>query len=177
MKDLRDNNINFSQLTHCYSDFVFYFLRKYKNEINTNMTVLDAGCGHGRNLRLFYSLGFKNLIGLDIIKRQEHNTFKYIELNLETCKIDKKYDIVLCNFVLMFIENQIEVVEKLINSTNKFLIIETNSLDGQYNYSCYIQNIYYYILGFRKDVKIIYYSKNYERIILKKWQKNIQTDI
>ncbi|QSX05427.1 class I SAM-dependent methyltransferase [Sedimentibacter sp. zth1] len=178
MKNLRDEELRFPQLIHYYSDFIFFFLKRYYKELNNEMTVLDAGCGHGRNLKLLYSLGFKNITGIDIVKRQNFKICNYHELDLAKDKIIGKYDIVLCNFVLMFIDTkyQLSVIDKLINTTNKYLLIETSHLDGQYSYTCYIQNFYNYILGARKDVQIIYYNKSKERLIIKKWQSN-QTDI
>ncbi len=146
------------------------------------MSVLDVGCGHGRHLNLFYNLGFRNLTGIDIVKRSYlSKRYKYLKLDIrdefiEETLLQEKYDIVLCNFVLMFIEpeHQIKVIDQLLKVTNKYLLIETRKIGGKYSYPCYIQNLYYYIQT-KKEFEIVYYNKNKERLTIKrKWQ---QTDI
>lgn len=147
------------------------------------MSVLDVGCGHGRHLNLFYNLGFRNLIGIDVVKRNYlSKKYKYIKLDIreEFSKeplLQQNYDIVLCNFVLMFIEPkyQIEIIDKLLKLTNRYLLIETRKIGGNYSYPCYIQNFYYY-LQTKKEFEITYYNENKERMTIKKiWHK--QTDM
>lgn len=146
------------------------------------MSVLDVGCGHGRHLNLLYNLGFRNLTGIDIVKRSYlSKRYKYLKLDIrdefiKKALLQEKYDIVLCNFVLMFIEpeHQIKVIDQLLKVINKYLLIETRKIGGKYSYPCYIQNFYYYMQT-KKEFEIIYYNKNKERLTIKrKWQ---QTDI
>ena len=139
---LKDKKLKFQHLIHYYSDFLFKFLKKYYKELNLNMSILDAGCGYGRNLNLLYNLGFKNLTGIDMIKRKKFKKYKYQEKDLTKDEIEGSYDIVLCNFVLMFIntKDQLKVIDKLIESTNRFLLIETRQAEGKYSYTCYIEN-------------------------------------
>ena len=146
------------------------------------MSVLDVGCGHGRHLNLFYNLGFRNLIGIDIVKRSYLNKkYKYLKLDIrekfsQEPLLQRRFDIVLCNFVLMFInpEYQIKVIEQLLEATNKYFLLETREIGGKYSYPYYIQNFYYYIQT-KKEFEIIYYNKNKERLTVKrKWQ---QTDM
>ena len=47
-----------------YSDYNLLFLKKYHKELNLTNKILDVGCGHFRNLFLFYQIGFKNLYEL-----------------------------------------------------------------------------------------------------------------
>lgn len=146
------------------------------------MSVLDVGCGHGRHLNLFYNLGFRNLTGIDIVKRSYlSKRYKYLKLDIreeftKEALLQNEYDIVLCNFVLMFIEpeHQIGVIDQLLKVTKKYLLIETREIGGNYSYPSYIQNFYYYMQT-KKEFEIIYYNKNKERLTVKrKWQ---QTDI
>ena len=147
------------------------------------MSVLDVGCGHGRHLNLFYNLGFINLTGIDIVKRNYLcKKYKYIKLDIreefsEEPLLQQNYDIVLCNFVLMFIEPkyQIEIIDKLLKLTNRYLLIETRKIGGNYSHPCYIQNFYYY-LQTKKEFEITYYNENKERMTIKRiWHK--QTDM
>lgn len=97
------------------------------------MKVLDVGAGHLRNLKLFDELGFKNLYALDL-----ETTDNPLKVSLKDFKLqdiekglpykDKEFDILLCNYVLMFInpKNIDFVVSELMRVTKGFLIIETN---------------------------------------------------
>lgn len=169
IKTVKDGKLKFLNIKNYYSDFVFYFLKNYCDELNTSMSILDAGCGHARNLNFLYSLGFKDLTGIDIIKRANNRNFTYIEKDITT-EIPGKYDIVMCNFVLMFIETQkqLKVIDKLLAATKQYLLIETRKNDtSEYTYTCYIENFYNYILA-KKEYKIIYYSKSKERLLVEK---------
>lgn len=122
-----------NHLRNHYSEYVFLFIKKHINEINLDMKICDVGAGHLRNLKLFEELGFNNLYAVD-----RENTDNPLEVNLKKFILqdiekkiplgDKEFDIVLCNFVLMFVNpskiNQ--VMDDLLRITNKFLIIETN---------------------------------------------------
>ncbi len=109
-----------------------------------------------------------------MIKRKKFKKYEYKELDLTKDEIKGSYDIVLCNFVLMFIstKDQLKVIDKLIESTNKFLLIETRQAEGKYSYTCYIENFYHYIQA-KKNVKILYYNKQKERILVEKWENKL----
>ncbi len=109
------------------------FIKNYINELTTGMEIVDIGAGHLRNLKLFQELGFENLYALD--KDYTDNPLnvdlkKFINHDIEQGipLSDKQFDIVLCNYVLMFIEpSKInKVVDDLMRVTRGFLIIETN---------------------------------------------------
>lgn len=151
-------------------------------DLNKNMSILDVGCGHGRHLNLFYNLGFRKLTGIDIVNRSNlSRRYNYLKFDIreEFAReplLQEKYDIVLCNFVLMFISpaQQMKVIAQLLEVTNKYLLLETREIGGNYSYPCYMQNFYYYMQT-KKEFEIIYYNKNKERLTIKrKWQ---QTDI
>ncbi len=108
------------------------FIKNYIDELNVNMKVADIGAGHFRNLKLFQELGFENLYALDkddtdnplnVNLKQfiKHDIERGIPLN------DKQFDLVLCNYVLMFIDpsKTNEVLDNLMRITRGFLIIET----------------------------------------------------
>lgn len=127
----REMQIN--HLRNHYSDYVFKFIKKYIDEINTDMRVADIGAGHLRNLRLFQELGFKKLYAID-----KENTDNPLNVNLKIFVIqdieqgipfrDRSFDITLCNYVLMFINQSKvnQVVDDLLRITNRYLIVETN---------------------------------------------------
>lgn len=119
-----------------YSDYNLLFLKRYNHELNLDNTILDVGCGHYRNLYLFYQLGFKKLHGIDRLvpdpsekpKRFKVNFIKK-DINLGLPYENKAFDIVLCNFVLMFIppKSLYKVLEDILRVTKGFCIIETQN--------------------------------------------------
>lgn len=108
------------------------FIKIYINELDTSMRIGDMGAGHLRNLKLFEELGFCNLYALD-----REKTDNPMKVNLKEFVIqdlengipypDYYFDITLCNYVLMFIDqlNIKTVLDELLRVTNKFLVIET----------------------------------------------------
>lgn len=123
-----------NHLKEGYSDYNLLFLKRYHQELNLNNKILDVGCGHYRNLYLFYKVGFKNLYGIDKLtpapsekpKRFKVNFTKH-DINMGLPYEDNEFDIVLCNFVLMFIppKNLCNVLQELLRITKGFCIIET----------------------------------------------------
>lgn len=123
-----------NHLKEGYSDYNLLFLKKYHNELNLNNKILDVGCGHYRNLYFFYKIGFKNLYGIDKLDPKPSHKPKKFKVNFIKHDIsygvpyeDKEFDIVICNFVLMFIapEKLKFVLYELLRVTKNFCIIET----------------------------------------------------
>lgn len=169
-----------NHLKNGYSNYVFLFIKKHNNDLFINDKILDVGAGHYRNLKLFHELGFKNLHAIDIVK--SNNPLK-VPLNFSQGNIeyglpykDREFNIVLCNYVLMFInpEKQLYVLSELMRVSNKFLIIETNkyinkvvkdSLFKEYDFSYFVNYIKstnaFDILSFKNERVI-------QRIMLKR---------
>lgn len=123
-----------NHLKEGYSDYNLLFLKKYYQELNLNNKILDVGCGHYRNLYLFYKVGFKNLYGIDRLTPKPSEKPKRFKVNFTKRDInmglpyeDKEFDIVLCNFVLMFIapEKLKFALYEILRVTKVFCIIET----------------------------------------------------
>lgn len=174
MKTVADGKLKFNNLTKYYSDYVFKFIKNYYKYLNTNMKIIDIGCGHGRNLNLFEKLGFKNLIGIDIIKRCKINEFKFIEADItEKIPIDNQLgDIVLFNFVLMFIcqSRQEHVIKELIRITKEYLIIETRKTkykNSLYQHEYDVENLFLYFKN-QPDMQILDFNIKNEKILLRR---------
>ena len=120
-------------LRNHYSDLVFQFVKENTDELFTGMSILDVGTGHMRNLKLFEMLGFKELYALDLDPTDNPLAVKYksfIQRDiLQGLPFkDRAFDIVLCNYVLMFIDpkNMEFVVSELCRVAKDYLLIETS---------------------------------------------------
>lgn len=75
------------------------------------MSVIDLGCGKLRNILYMKEVGFKNLVGVDVNKYQRTETelskINFIQQDLlkGVPAPTNYFDIILCNYLLMFIEN------------------------------------------------------------------------
>lgn len=125
------NKLISNHLTKGYSSYVFKFISKHYINLNIDNTILDVGCGNYRNLKLFEKLGFNNLNGFD---RNDSINPLSVKVNFTKGNLedglpyeDTKFDIVLCNFVLMFIKNykMTYVLDELMRVCKDFIIIET----------------------------------------------------
>ena len=167
-----------NHLRNHYSNYVFMFIKKYIDQLNTSMKVFDAGAGHFRNLKLFQELGFNNLYALDI-----EDTDNPLEVNLKDFVIndieegipyeDREFDIVLCNYLLMFInQNKINaVIDDLLRVTGKFIVIETNKQKVNSKETSFKQYSFNYIVSQiekNKDFEILQVRKYYEKIIARR---------
>ena len=154
-----------------YSSYNLLFLKRYCEELNKNYKVLDVGTGHYRNLKLFQELGFTKLYAIDknVPLSKFNMKVKFILKDIESGLPyeDKEMDIVLCNYVLMFInpEKIVFVLEELLRVCNKFLVIETYPKyheTKKTEYKEYDFNLIY---------KYIKSKENYEIINMKKCEK------
>lgn len=141
-----------------YSNYNLFFLKHYYQELSLSNKILDVGCGHYRNLYLFYQLGFKELYGIDRLIPQPIELPKRFKVNFIQNDIiqglpykAKEFDIVLCNYLLMFIprEKLSYVLNEILRVTKVFCIIETqkqfheakNSQLMQYDFKEIVQYI------------------------------------
>ncbi len=95
-----------------------YFLDFFK-DLDTELCVLDAGCGDGLFMELLRNLGFKNLFGIDVSSSMLEKAKKK-GLNVELKDIyalneKNKYDVVLAMDVLEHLEKPEEALRKLWN--------------------------------------------------------------
>lgn len=169
-----------NHLHNHYSDYNLLFLKRYLSELNINNKILDVGTGHFRNLRLFYELGFNELYGIDKnipdpIFKDKNFKINFILRNIEQGLPykDKEFDIVLCNYVLMFINpSKLNfVLDEIMRVCNKFVVIETNKSKTKalhtefkdYSFksiSDYIEN--------NKDFKLLDKKCYYEKLFLRR---------
>jgi len=91
------------------------YLRKYLHKLvhnpnvhsdwfkETDLGIMDIGCGNGRNVKYLHSIGYKNNVAFDMC-----NDYGYkITLGEERIPLlDHTVDIILANYVLMFLNSK-----------------------------------------------------------------------
>lgn len=154
-----------NHLAKGYSVFVFSFLRNYVSKISRETNILDVGCGRSRNLRLFHYFHFPNLMGIDRVASNDHDfhDFKLVEIQDGLPFNSQFADVVLCNFVLMFVQpDRLEfVVKELLRVSSRYLILELNRPNFYVR-----QSTYMFAYDFKDILNIILTDGNFT--ILKK---------
>lgn len=163
-----------------YSNYNLSFLKKYYPELNLTNKILDVGTGHYRNLKFFHELGFKNLYGIDKnipepIFKDKNFKVRFLQHNIEEGLPyeTKSFDVVLCNYVLMFIASQKQqyVVNELLRVTKKFLIIETNKMKKETKnteYQSYSFNSFFEWIEENKEFEVLQKRKYYEKLLIRR---------
>jgi len=172
-------NIN-NHLRNHYSNYNLLFLKRYFSELNIkDNKILDVGTGHFRNLRLFYEMGFKNLWGID---KNIPEPLACKNLRVDFCRRDienglpyqgETFDIVLCNYVLMFIppKRLNFVLGELLRVSKVFLIIETFKHPDKAKTTDVNEYDFKDIVKFfenRNDIEILDKKTYYEKILVRR---------
>ncbi|HEY5523802.1 MAG TPA: class I SAM-dependent methyltransferase [Clostridium sp.] len=172
-------NIN-NHLRNHYSNYNLLFLKRYFSELNIkDNKILDVGTGHFRNLRLFYEMGFKNLWGID---KNIPEPLACKNLRVDFCRRDIEnglpyqdeiFDIVLCNYVLMFIapKRLNFVLGELLRVSKVFLIIETFKHPDKAKTTDVNEYDFKDIVKFfenRNDIEILDKKNYYEKILVRR---------
>ncbi len=82
----------------------------FKERIRTGMSVLDAGCGTGRNLKILFDLGCP-ITGIDSSPsaitscRQQFPTSQFFQQDLRTFNPAERFDVVIVNALFHFCDN------------------------------------------------------------------------
>ncbi len=128
----------FNHLKKYYSEYNLFFTKKFKKEININQKILDVGCGHMRNSYFLHELGFKNIYAIDWQIPKPNFDLQNTSINFTQHNIiyefpfeSHSFDIVFCNYVLMFIKDEhlTSTLDSLSRVTKKFLLIEVYDLE------------------------------------------------
>lgn len=181
---MKNMKASFNHLKRYYSEYNLKFLRDNYKQLSADYKVVDLGCGHMRNLRLFYDIGLKNLYGLDWQEPKPNFDYTKYGINFTKRDITKGLpydddfsDITLCNYVLMFIDKVDinNVLDEIVRISKRYIIIETYKLHSNIgnhqkktDFKDYdFDDIYSYFSN-KERIKILHYTKS-EKIVMAKW--------
>ena len=113
------------------SDYTRFFLKRFIDDLNINMKIIDLGCGKGRNIYYLKEVGFYNITAIDILefKELENEKINYIRADLsKNIPVTDKFNIILCNYILMFLKNREKIIREITDIADKkaFCIVELN---------------------------------------------------
>lgn len=150
-----------SYYSNLYFDFINFEIKDFE-------TVLDIGCGKGKKLIDFNSLG-KKTYGIEPSKVY-HQAHKHLGLNIKLGFINdikEKYDLVILSHVLEHLNDLEKNVVHLHNITNKYLFIEVpgnvnklQSIQNAHNYYFSINSLNYFFLNNKFNLIKIEYAKD-----------------
>ncbi len=150
-----------SYYSNLYFDFINFEIKDFE-------TVLDIGCGKGKKLIDFNSLG-KKTYGIEPSKVY-HNAHKRLGLNTKLGFINdvkEKYDLVILSHVLEHLNDLEKNIVHLHNITNKYLFIEVpgnvnklQSIQNAHNYYFSINSLNYFFLNNKFNLIKIEYAKD-----------------
>ena len=122
-----------------------------KERYQTNSSILDAGCGNGRNLKWFYNNDY-TIYGIDTntdvidnvkIKYSKQATHFSVQ-NVDALNFDNnKFDHIICNALLHFAQNEIHFTKMFselvrVLKPNGTIFIRMATLEGMEKYATHI---------------------------------------
>jgi tellurite methyltransferase len=146
------NNNEISELKQsAFCEFVIEYLEK-NNLLNKHKSIIDLGCGNGRDLKFFNK--YLETYGIDnseeIISKLKNEGYNVFNDNLSLHNF-KKYDFFYSRFSMhaLHITDIVTLIKNLKLSYNKnsLLFIETRSIKGTSN-----ENLDYYITNFKSPI-------------------------
>jgi ubiquinone/menaquinone biosynthesis C-methylase UbiE len=147
-----------------------------KQNIDEDKSILELGCGTALNLYKIFKLKvkFKSYLGMDFtysmlqiaknkFKNKQNVEFRLGDVtNLEN--LDKKFDILICTWVISHLENPVEFVnnsQKHLNPGGKFFLV------------FYTRPKWYLNFWFKPIAKHLFYAESFDHSIVKKF-KNVK---
>lgn len=151
-----------------------------KHNVDDTKDVLELGCGTALNLQTIYKLdlNFKSYLGLDFsesmlkIAQKKFPNKENVEFKIKDItkleNLDKKYDVIICNWVLSHLNNPVEFV----NNVQKHI-----KPDGAFFLIFYTKPKWYLRFWLSPIARIIFFVKSFDKKITKEFNnvKSIKT--
>ena len=90
-----------------------------------NLRILDLGCGYGSLCNYLKNTEYEFCLGIDLssnaitkAKKENYKNTKYLVADIHQFKTEEKFDVIIFNEVLYYLDNQMEVVKKYSNYLN-----------------------------------------------------------
>lgn len=143
-----------------------FILQNFTMDEIKNLTIADVGCYDGWILEQLSDLPFKRLVGIEPRKRniikgkmiRKHlgieSRIEWKEQSIEDLD-DEKYDIVLCNGLMLHLEDHYKALKNLKRICKKYLFLETTVLKSKYIKKSMKHDL------LMKDIAYFFYNKDF----------------
>ena len=151
--------MNLEELKNTIGKIDIYLLDQIlKERYQTNSSILDVGCGNGRNLKWFYNNGY-TIYGIDAdtdvintVREKYQSQSKHFSVqNVDSLNFDdNKFDHIVCNALLHFADNDVHFKKMFselmrVLKPNGTIFIRMATLEGMEKYATYISEGRYHL--------------------------------
>jgi 2-polyprenyl-3-methyl-5-hydroxy-6-metoxy-1,4-benzoquinol methylase len=91
-----------------------------------NLRILDLGCGYGSLNDYLKNTEYEFCLGIDLssnaiskAKKENYKNAKFLVADIHQFKTEEKFDVIIFNEVLYYLDNQMEIVEKYSSFLNE----------------------------------------------------------
>lgn len=131
-----DRNIAMNFVAHAqqhipnYDNVIDKAVEVCKHTLTPTSSIIDIGCATGETLSRLATAGFTNLVGVDASPDMLSQCHIPARLILSDCLPNEKFDAIICNWTLHFIQNKLQyltdVYQSLANEGFLFLTDKTS---------------------------------------------------
>jgi predicted TPR repeat methyltransferase len=114
---------NFMGKEHLRYNAIVELIKSCKIE---NLKILDLGCGYGSLNGYLKEINYEFCLGIDFssnaiskAKKENYENSKFLVADIHKFKTETKFDIIIFNEVLYYLENQMEIVNRYSNYLNQ----------------------------------------------------------
>lgn len=101
--------------------------------LNKRDKILDLGCGDCCNTKYLKNMGYKNIVGLDVVNEGKCMIPKLYDGKKIPYK-DNSFDVIICSFVLHHIPDYDSIIKEMKRVTRKFILIHEDTPEYNVDY-------------------------------------------
>lgn len=151
--------MNLEELKNSIGNIDIYLLDQIlKERYQTNSSILDVGCGNGRNLKWFYNNGY-TIYGIDadadvintVREKYQSQSNHFSVQNVDSLNFDdNKFGHIVCNALLHFADNDVHFTKMFselvrVLKPNGTIFIRMATLEGMEKYATHISEGRYHL--------------------------------